>query len=96
MTNAAPQWPPNDHSGTARVAHLQPGDEVTTAGMTAVFIAATKHPLWPSLQLVVWRLADGEWSHDALDARQEIGHISPSTTEERHARLRAALLGDNR
>lgn len=82
----------------SRVRDLQPGDEVRNAGLSAVFVVATQHPIWPSLQLVVWRMPDGNgWSHDALDARQEIGDVTPSTLEERMARLRKALLeGDDR
>lgn len=82
----------------SRVCDLQPGDEVTNAGMSAVFVAATQHPIWPSLRLVVWRMPDGRgWSHDALNAQQEIGVVTPSTLEERMARVRKALLeGDDR
>lgn len=80
----------------SRVRDLQSGDEVRNAGMSAVFVVATQHPIWPSLQLVVWRMPDGNgWSHDALDARQEIGDITPSTIEERMVRLRKALLEGN-
>lgn len=82
----------------SRVCDLKPGDEVSNAGMSAVFVAATQHPIWPSLQLVVWRMPDGNgWSHDALNTQQEIGTVTPSTPEERMVRLRKALLeGDDR
>jgi hypothetical protein len=77
-----------------RIDELTPGDLVTNAGvgMFAVFIARTTHPIWPQLQLVIWRLDDGSWSHDALDARQEVGEISPSNEADRSTRLRKALL----
>jgi hypothetical protein len=75
------------------VNELLPGDEVTQAGMTAVFITETSHPLYTSLRLVIWRLADGSWSHDALDARQEVGEVTPSSHTERVHRLRVALTG---
>jgi hypothetical protein len=76
------------------VAELIPGDLVTQAGTSAIFIARSTHPLWPNLQLVVWRLDDGSWSHDALDARQDVGDVEPAGDESRTARLRAALLGE--
>jgi hypothetical protein len=81
----------------ATVMELLPGDEVSVVApegaKTAVFVAETAHPLWPSLRLVVWRLDSGEWSHDALSALQEVGTVRPSSSAERVERLRAALLG---
>lgn len=80
-----------------RVDELMPGDIVTAGlGEQACFIAQTKHPLWPQLQLVVWRLQDGSWSHDALDSRQVVGEVDPNR-EPRTRRDRlmgGALLGD--
>lgn len=75
------------------VGDLSPGDLVTLSvtDLSAVFIARTEHPLWPHLQLVIWKMPDGSWSHDALFAHQEIGTITPSAPEERTARLRRAL-----
>ena len=53
------------------VADLTPGDVVEQPdGATATFIVRTRHPLYPHLELVVWRLADGGWSHDALHLMQ--------------------------
>lgn len=77
------------------VGDLLPGDLVTLSvtDLSAVFIARTEHPLWPHLQLVIWKMSDGSWSHDALFAQQEIGTIAPSTSDERKARLRRALWG---
>lgn len=74
------------------VESLTPGDRVHLAGMSAVFVVRTQHPLWPHLALVVWRLDTGEWSHDALDFRQDVGEPEPATPELRVANLRAALL----
>lgn len=75
------------------VEELVPGMKVNLAGDQATFVARTTHPLWPSLQLVVWRMRDGGWSHDALDARQDVGTVVPSTAYERDMNLREALLG---
>ena len=75
----------------AQVVDLVPGDRVENAGMTAVFVARTEHPLYPYLQLVIWRLQDGTWSHDALDEREWIGRVLAG--EDRAANLRASLLG---
>jgi hypothetical protein len=79
------------------VMELRPGDEVSLVApegvRTAVFVAETAHPLWPSLRLVIWWLDTGEWSHDALSAMQDVGPVQPSTDDERVERLKAALLG---
>ena len=79
----------------SRVDELTPGDLVTnpTINKAAIFVARTTHPIWPDFQLVIWRMDDGSWSHDALLARQEIlGDVSPATAADREARLRGALL----
>src|SRR5690554_7124055 len=76
------------------VAELLPGDLVTNAGQSATFITHTAHPLWPHLRLVIWRMADGTWYHDALDARQQVGEVEPADLFARRSRLQAALLGD--
>jgi hypothetical protein len=76
------------------VSALRPGDLDAHAGHHAVYIAQTEHPIWPHLRLVIWRLEDGMWSHDALDWRQDIGTVTPSTAAEREQRLRVALLGE--
>ena len=71
-----------------------PGDFVQSGSNWAVYIARTQHPLYPKLQLVIWRLADGSWSHDALDPRQEVGEVIPfDSSEARVARLRDAFFG---
>jgi hypothetical protein len=78
------------------VADLTPGDLVThDSGESATFLARTRHPLWPHLELVVWRLADGSWSHDALHISQYIGQIQPADIFARNQRLRTALLNNS-
>ena len=76
------------------VAHLRPGDQTTHATGTATYITQTQHPIWPRLQLVIWRMNDGTWSHDALSPAQEVGCLTPSTRAERWTRLQAALLDE--
>lgn len=80
------------------VINLTPGDAVPMPlGGEATFIAQTAHPIWPYLQLVVWRMpeghAGGDWSHDALSPVQDVGEALPATTVQRQDRLRIALLG---
>lgn len=72
---------------------LQPGDIVSMAGLSATFVQQAEHPIWPGLQLVIWRLPDGSWSHDALDPRQVVGERVEQSDEQRHESLRLALLG---
>lgn len=79
-----------------KVRDLVPGDRVNAQYARVTFIAATEHPLWPHLRLVVWKTDDGRALMDALDADQELHDrigVIESTDEEREARLRAALLG---
>jgi hypothetical protein len=79
------------------VAELIPGDIVDVLPLSSgTFIARTQHPIWPHLQLVVWRLADSSWSLDALDARQDVGEARAATHLGRDLALRDALLGDQR
>jgi hypothetical protein len=80
----------------ATVSALAPGDLVTNAGMSAVFIARMVHPKWPALMLVAWRLDEevgGGWSFDALLPHQEVGDVVSSTIQDRADRLRTALTG---
>ena len=79
----------------ARVADLTPGDLVTLAPLgSAVFVTSCRHPLYPMLQLVIWRLLPGrEWSLDALHMQQTIGQLAESTPYERVSRLREAMTG---
>jgi len=49
--------------------------------MTAVHVATvTPHPLYSALSLVVWVLADGSTSFDALSIDQEVGHSTGRPT----------------
>lgn len=82
-------------AGTMRVCDLLPGDLVFQKGMPgldAIFVARIDHPLYPGLQLVVWWLANGTWSHDALADVQDVGSVTLATPEERTVNLRRALL----
>jgi hypothetical protein len=72
-----------------RVMDLPPGVKVD--GHT--FVAQAHHPIYPGLMLVIWRMANGSWSHDALDPRQEVGEPEPWTSTGLVENLRAALLG---
>ena len=79
----------------ARVRELIPGDLVylhSPPGRSAVFIAETAHPLYPGLRLVVWKLGDGTWSHDALHLNQEVGEVRTTSDAERQRWLRQSLL----
>lgn len=75
------------------VMDLLPGQRVRLGGMSAVFIARNIHPLWPALQLVVWKLDDGTWSHDALSGEQDVGEADPSTWLSRQENLKAVFMG---
>lgn len=82
-------------AGTMRVCDLLPGDVVwheAIPGVEAIFVQRAEHPLYPGLQLVVWRMNDGTWSHDALADAQDVGNVTLATPEERTANLRRALL----
>jgi hypothetical protein len=71
-----------------------PGQIVEVGGRSATFVGAMPHPIWPVLRLVIWKMDDGEWSHDALDSRQWVGEAQPSTSDERLINLSKALLGE--
>lgn len=59
------------------------------------FVAQTVHPIWPHLQLVIWRLRDGTWSHDALSPGQVImGTLDRKKSQNKTINLRRALLGE--
>lgn len=60
---------------------------------SAIFVAQTEHPIWPHLRLVIWKMSDGSWSHDALSAGQDVGEPVPTSTLDRASNLRLALLG---
>ena len=75
------------------VADLVPGDVVRLGDDSATFVARTIHPLWSHLELVVWRMADGSWSHDALYISQYVGEVQAADVFARKAQLERALLG---
>lgn len=75
------------------VCDLVPGDTVVLNGTPAIFITRTQHPLWPQLELVIWRLPDGSWSHDALSVDQFVGQAQPADVFSRKAALQRAVLG---
>jgi hypothetical protein len=78
-----------------RVGSLWPGDVIEMLGRRACFIAQTDHPLWPHLRLVVWRMDDGSWSHDALSVWQDVGRAVVLDVQ-RPEILRSAMLDDPR
>lgn len=77
------------------VIELRPGDKVEDPWSRTrhTFVAQCPHPLYAGLRLVIWRLSDGTWSHDALSAQQDVGEPIPSTDAEREDALRRALHG---
>lgn len=76
------------------VSELIPGDKIQIMDkLSAVFISQTTHPIWPHLQLVIWRLSDWSWAHDALDSRQYIGEVDRLDPVQTTERLKEWLLG---
>lgn len=74
-----------------RVNELTPGDIVN--GYVFVGMIAP-HPIFPGLALVIWHDSrERKWSHDALDARQEVDQPEQMNSFTRTAALRRALLG---
>ena len=71
----------------------RPGPGLTAVPATAVYVAQSRHPLWPKLQLVIWRMSDDAWSFDALSPIQDVGQPLTSDPFDRINNLRAALLG---
>jgi hypothetical protein len=81
-----------------RVEELRPGMVFTPSvpGMPSmIFITQSRHPLWPGLQLVVWRgVDDDQVIFDALDARQVLeGRVHEVDRETQMAWLRRGVLG---
>jgi len=78
-----------------KVMDLRPGDRIDmpAVGMSAVFIAQCPHPVWSHLQLVVWRLSNGEMSLDALAAGQVVQGVLDRTVNpvERIERIKRAI-----
>lgn len=80
------------------VADLIPGDVVSAplSDLTAVFVTQCEHPLWPGLQLVIWRQGNphqsrGIWFHDALSFEQVVGNTWATNDQDRIKALRWAL-----
>lgn len=64
-----------------KVLDLVPGmqfEDVTRERGLNTFIARTPHPHYRGLDLVIWRLCDGELSLDALSPLQELGECVPA------------------
>lgn len=75
-----------------RVIDLRPGDVVTEGNSKATIIMiAERHPIYPSMCLVIWRLDNGTVSFDALSPLQELGELVPVTADERNSNLLEAL-----
>lgn len=79
------------------VIHLTPGDRIPApldhGERLATYISQTRHPIWPNLQLVIWRMPDGSLCLDALSPAQDVGTVVPASAEDRARALEAALLG---
>jgi hypothetical protein len=73
------------------VAELIPGDLVEGLTGAATFVGQLPHPLYPGLQMVIWRMPDRSWSHDALSPAQFVGEALPANYIDRRQRLKAAL-----
>ena len=77
-----------------KVMSLVPGMQIELAGRVGTYVQQARHPIWPHLRLVIWRLADGSWSHDALAGEQDIGAVVPDTPTTRAENLFNALMGN--
>lgn len=77
----------------AKVIELIPGDKVTNPHGSAIFVAQTTHPIYPSFQLVIWYMGDNQWSFDALMPGQEVGKVNYHK-QDRQRNLRTALQSD--
>jgi len=82
----------------AVLSRLQPGDLVFYGTDSSVFITATTHPI-PfyadrGLQLVLWRMSNGDLQMDCLTPVQEVGKRLVSTKQERIDRLNKAYFND--
>jgi hypothetical protein len=80
-----------------RVIDLIPGDLIHFSGRSSVFVARTEHPYYLGFAMVIWRMDQGDWSHDALLPNQELsGEVESATDEERRSRLFTALFPNRR
>lgn len=85
--------------GYLRLDRLQPGDVVIMDPLSAnlsqwgAFIGQIQvHPVYPELSLVIWRLANGVYSFDALRRKQEIpGRLLQQTPTQQRETQRWAL-----
>jgi hypothetical protein len=77
-----------------KVLDLVPGDLIRNVDREALYVEQAPHPLYRGMQLVIWKLADGTWSLDALYIYQETGElVEPTDWPARKRRLEEALLG---
>lgn len=79
-----------------KVIELIPGMKIldpTQYDIAHTFVAQCPHPLYTKLQLVIWRMQNGTWSHDALSPIQDVGECMPFTPTELKENLRAAFHG---
>lgn len=85
-----------------RTDRLQPGDVIIMEPLSAdlprwgVFIGQiVTHPVYPELSLVVWRLANGTYSFDALPLKQEIPGRLLRQTPQQQRRTQCWALGQH-
>lgn len=77
--------------GKTNVLELRPGDVWLTVdrdhaqpalrSLVHVFVGQKQHPVWPALQLVIWRVSNGETRLEALDCGREYEEIHRPQTE---------------
>ena len=86
------------------VLELRPGDVLLTVdrdharpalrSLVHVFIGEKQHPVWPKLQLVIWRVSNGATLLEALECNHEYGEIyRPESDLEAKEILSLALGG---
>jgi hypothetical protein len=76
---------------SVRVRDLVGGDLISLGHGSATFIGRSEHPRYPGLALVVWVLADGRPSLDALSYDQVVGELSNERDDGWAARLTDAM-----
>lgn len=76
-----------------KVYALYPGVQMKDPmGEVHTFIAKCPHPYYDGLELVIWRLANGELSFDALRPQQElIGEVIPGSREAWKQNVKVAM-----
>lgn len=78
-----------------KVSELHPGMQLKDPimGQVNTFIAQCSHPYYHGLQLVIWRLGNGELSFDALSAQQVLfGDPIPGNLETWKQNVKEAML----